>query len=235
MNSLTVTYVDLPGDQKAVQLTWFLMAGAVSYNIYRNGACISGLPIVANTYTDTLSSQFKYLYYQVAGLDGAGTEIGRTPIVINVDANTEYLCGELRRLLKDPHKRRWSDEELITYLDQGMWMMNGFPPFTAYPLEVMPDSWRGLVLLGAQSAAYMAQAGYEIAKEFTYSDMSLSIGIERSQKYNALASATMQSFSTGGTAMKKAWLLMVTGPAALLTNPLAFKIRTFSPMQWRIR
>jgi hypothetical protein len=235
MGNISAQYIAVPNDKFIIRLTWFSIVGAVKYDVYRNDVKITPTPTIALTYDDTGEAYVKYLYYYVEGLDSNNVVVGQSDTIVNIEARTEDMMNRLRRILKDPNKRRWQDEELITYLDQGAWMLNAMPPYTSYGLEQVPFAWEGLVLMGAQACAYLAQAGFEVAKEFSYSDMGLSITIERSMKYNTLGGAIMNTFATQGASLKKSWLHVATGPAALIREPMPFKIRTYSPYQWRIR
>ncbi len=97
----------------------------------------------------------------------------------------------------------WEDAELLEFLRVSNDAINMYPPQTFYgdidQLIIQHRSWRTLLLTGAMVYAIEAIALNWVADEFSYSIGGVSLDIEKSSKYQSMASdaqARFQEFVT---------------------------------------
>jgi hypothetical protein len=97
----------------------------------------------------------------------------------------------------------WEDAELLEFLRVSNDAINMYPPQTFYQdlnqLITQHRSWRTLLLTGAMVYAIQALALNWVADEFSYSIGGVSLDIEKSSKYQSMASdaqARFQEFVT---------------------------------------
>jgi len=90
----------------------------------------------------------------------------------------------------DEQERKWHDEELYSFLYYAIADFNGTPPaWTNYGFEDLPPQVYGVILLGAQIAAIIAEATLQAANDFSYNDNGLTVTLSRSGHYMQVASA----------------------------------------------
>lgn len=101
----------------------------------------------------------------------------------------------------------WEDEELIEFLRISNDAMNMYPPQTFYStldqLITQHRNWRSLLLIGATVYAINALALNWIADEFDYSIGGVSLSVEKSSKYQSMASDAQSRFDSMVTAAKE--------------------------------
>lgn len=107
----------------------------------------------------------------------------------------------------------WEDPELLEYLRVSLDITNMYPPRTFYATldQLMQQNagWRSLILTGAMVYALQALSLNWIADEFGYSIGGVSLDLEKSSKYSAMADAIdgrfkeMLSADTGAKATVK--------------------------------
>ena len=96
----------------------------------------------------------------------------------------------------DEAEQKWHDEELYSFLYYGLADFNGFPPiWTTYTFADLPAQLHGMVLLGAQIVAIIAEATLQAANDFSYNDNGLTVTLSRSGKYMAIASQLWTMYS----------------------------------------
>jgi len=89
----------------------------------------------------------------------------------------------------DEAEQKWHDEELYSFLYYALADFNGYPPYwTDYTFVDLPLQLHGMVLLGAQIMAIIAEATLQAANDFSYNDNGLTVTLSRSGKYMAIAS-----------------------------------------------
>lgn len=153
------------------------------------------------------------------------------------------LKRDLRIKLKDTHpdetKRKYTDTELTSYIENAIWDINGTPPiFTYFTIESWSTNvpeWQGLIIQGSMIFALISQGIFEIGKEFGYSDNGISINIDRSGKYQSMANMLMTQYMRQKDLIKKALFMRMRVPRVVVSSELDRKIRTYAPSQWRIR
>lgn len=96
----------------------------------------------------------------------------------------------------------WEDEEISEYLDFAVDAINLAPPATDGmfgdfdTMVAQKPAWRALILNHAIASAARAIQFNWVADEFDYSIGGISLSIEKSSKYEGLASASEQQFNT---------------------------------------
>lgn len=101
----------------------------------------------------------------------------------------------------------WEDEELLEFLRVSNDAINMYPPQTFYQdinqLLTQNRSWRTLLLTGAMVYAIEALALNWVADEFSYSIGGVSLDIEKSSKYQSMATDAQNRFQEFVTQAKE--------------------------------
>jgi len=101
----------------------------------------------------------------------------------------------------------WEDEELLEFLRISNDALNMYPPQTFYAsldqLITQHRNWRSLCLVGATIYAVNALALNWVVDEFDYNIGGVSLSIEKSSKYQSLASDAQSRFDSMVTAAKE--------------------------------
>lgn len=92
----------------------------------------------------------------------------------------------------------WEDDELVEYMERAVDTVNLHPPATElHGIERMINArpaWRQYILMGAVSYAAMALQFNWTVEEFNYNIGGMSLDIDKSSKYQTLASDARQKF-----------------------------------------
>jgi hypothetical protein len=130
----------------------------------------------------------------------------------------------------------WSDEELFCFIVMSLDAINAWPTRTYWtipdisieqhlPQRDLPRAWESAVLYHAAELASRAVSAMWIADEFQYSISGVSLSLEKSQKYEALANA----FGTSATKfieMAKKTMKLGRGMKTATTGSVAGFFRT---------
>jgi hypothetical protein len=81
----------------------------------------------------------------------------------------------------------WEDEELYECLLMAVDELNSSPPVTSVTLDNIPDRWRTNILLRAAAFACDSVTANWIVDEYGYTISGVSLDLEKSSKYQALA------------------------------------------------
>lgn len=104
----------------------------------------------------------------------------------------------------DEQEKKWYDEELYSFLYYGLSDINGMPPtWTSYGFTDLPSQMYGVLLLGAQITALIAEATLQAANDFSYNDNGLTVTLSRSGKYLAIAGQLWGMYSNMLARMKR--------------------------------
>lgn len=181
----------------------------------------------------------EYVTYCLVSVDVLDIEGVISELITNLSAQANFLVDRLRRTLKDdppdPRVRRWTDDDLILYLDLALCDLNVTPLATNFNCETLPQNMCNLLLTAARIEALQAQASIEVAKEFSMSAGGINMNIDRSPKYVALLTAERQAYEKLRDKVKLNFLMSRVQGEGVLSSPLPFRIRTFAPRQFRIR
>lgn len=63
----------------------------------------------------------------------------------------------LNHLVEQDRGERWSDQQLLVYIQQGVADMNSEPPMTNYVIENFPLAWQSCIMTGALIFALIAE------------------------------------------------------------------------------
>ena len=228
-----------------VKLVWVAPVGSDpfdKYYLYRNDEKVAELEnTVLTTVDENRMGSVNYVsYYLTTRKDGTTpVESAASVAISNYSLAFEDLITRLRDAYlmdnpADPRMKRWTDEQLLEYLNMGVDDVNVEPPNSSYTLDTMPTGWRSLVLMRAKFEALTSRAGLEVAKEFNFGFGGVSVAIDRSQKYIGVSTAEWTAYNER---LHKAKLASVMGlaPGGIVTSDLPFKIRTYAPQQYRVR
>jgi len=247
-NSVTGSYQNKSTNKNTLQvkLVWTAPVGSDpfdKYFIYRNDIKLAEVDDLITQYLDESSmGSVNYVSYYVTTHKSGATpsESGISNIASNYSLAFEDLIARLREsylmdIPADPRMKRWTDEQLIEYINVGVDDVNTEPPTSRYTLETLPPGWRSLVLIRAKIEALSSRAGLEVAKEFQFAFGGVSVGIDRSQKYLAVSTAERTAYNERLHKAKLASVMFAVSPGGILTSDLPFKIRTYAPRQYRVR
>jgi hypothetical protein len=236
---------NIPG----IKLTWQINVNSpdvVAYKVFKNDVLVTPYPITDLFYMDTRDDGDTYVSYSVSAIDTEGNESGRSEVISNYSSVVDRLISDLRSVLRDNWmtatnpplpdycKRKYSDAELLIQLRRALNDINITPVHSNYTFEQASKEWYDMLLTGGQIFASISQGLLEIGKEFNYSDNGISITINRSGSYKGFADTLLSNYVKQRDRVKLNHI-MNFGGAGLVTSPIAFKIRTYAPRQWRVR
>lgn len=96
----------------------------------------------------------------------------------------------------------WTDEEMLEYILMALDDLNSYPPYRNDTLATLPDRWRSAVLIRACAFACRAAAINWAVDEMTYSIGGVSLDLEKSSKYQAMADGFDQQYEQMRTGVK---------------------------------
>jgi len=163
-----------------------------------------------------------------------------------IEYDLDNLVNILRIRLKDTHpdyrKRKWTDVELQTFLENALWDINVTPPETTYFLYSGPTSyyqyvpdWKGLIMEGAVIFSLIAQSIFEMGKEFSFSDNGISMTLDRGGKYQGMAQMILSQYDLHKTAVKNNYSFNSVRPFSIIDSELVAKFSAMAPMSYRFR
>jgi len=141
----------------------------------------------------------------------------------------------LNHLVEQDRGERWSDAQLLVYIQQGIADVNNEPPLTNYTVETLPDTWQSVCMQGAVIFALLAESIKQAGESFSYSDNGLSLSIDLASKYQGVASAMMSAYTTAKQTLKKTLRPSAAGMATGKGGSANVKVRSYAPRQWVYR
>jgi len=244
--ALAATYTTNPlnRNQNQISVSWTasVTAGVVSYNVYRNG-CLLGnvLASAAPVFVDSgTGGDIPFFTYYMTAVDATPTESIPSVSICNFTQRANQFIDALRSSLKDnptdPRVQRWTDDDLWLALNMGLSRVNSIPMNTYFNFDTAPKDLFNYILVAARIAALRSQTSLEVAKEFTMSaGGGMSVNMNRTSPYVALTNAEDASFAAEIKSIKLNFTMRTVHGEGILTSTLPFKIRTFSPQQYRVR
>lgn len=245
--ALAATYTTNPlnRNQSIISVTWTPPTGmpdVSSFNVYRNDVLLGNVPASASplVYVDTATGGDVQLFtYYATSVDVTGVESAVSASICNFSQTANQFISELRSSLKDrpsdPRVQRWTDDDLWLALRQGMSRVNAIPVGTNFNFDSAPQNLFNYIIVASRIAALRSQASLEAAKEFSMGVGGATININRSSVYNSLVNGEDSSFAAEIKAIKLAMVMTLVHGEGILTSTMPFKIRTFSPRQYRVR
>ncbi|MDF2533978.1 MAG: hypothetical protein K0R18_135 [Bacillales bacterium] len=138
----------------------------------------------------------------------------------------------LGTLVEQDRGERWTDMQLLIYLNQAVADLNVEPPHTSFTLDVIPEIFKACIINGATIFALIAEGILQVGESFSYSDNGISLSINLAQGYQSLA----QMLLTGYTQLKKdIKRAMRPHAAGIKQSPAPVKVRSYAPRQWTYR
>ncbi len=247
---MTGTYQNKSSNANVLQvkLVWTAPVGSDTfdkYYIYRNDEKLAEVESsVLLYYDENMAKAYNYVTYYLTSVNTLVdpiVESAPSNMLTNYSLGFEDLITRLRRLLmdypNDPRMKRWTDEDLLEYLNIALDDINTSPPITYYSYDGLPSPWKSLVLIRAKFEAYMSRAGLEVAKEFNFGFGGVSLAIDRSGKYLAVSQQEWNAYNERLMKAKLAHVMVTVGgrPGGILSADLPFRIRTYAPRQYRVR
>ncbi|MNJ90198.1 hypothetical protein D3C87_77920 [compost metagenome] len=144
----------------------------------------------------------------------------------------EQVNRTLGTLVEQDRGERWSDMQLLIYLNQAVADLNAEPPHTSFTLETVSEIYKACIINGALIFALIAEGVLQVGESFSYSDNGISLSINLAQGYQSLA----QMLLTGYTQLKKDIKRAMRPKAAgVKESPAPVKVRSYAPRQWTYR
>lgn len=239
---ITLIVTDL-GHCNIIRLTWNAVTGAAKYVIFRNWKQICSTTVAR--FDDTNGFDFQNTYTVVA-VDAQGQQSAASNGVTVYSPKTAAALKALRSLLLDrggvfkgvlgsntANTRRWTDEDLVIYLQVAVSDVNSLPSMTSFTLESIQTNLYGLVLERAVILAISGRGIFEIARQLAYNDSGVSIQIDRASLYSSYMTGMQGDWYQRASRTKKA--MMLSAVAALQVDPVNIRVRVLSPAQIRLR
>lgn len=144
----------------------------------------------------------------------------------------EQVNRTLGTLVEQDRGERWTDMQLLIYLNQAVADLNAEPPHTSFSLENVPEALKSCVINGGMIFALIAESILQVGESFSYSDNGISLSINLAQGYQSLAQMLLQGYIQLKKDIKRA---MRPTAAGVQTAPAPVKIRSYAPRQWTYR
>lgn len=138
----------------------------------------------------------------------------------------------LGTLVEEQRGERWSDMQLLVYLNQAVSDINAEPAHTGYVLNDFPDAWSACVINGGMIFALIAEGILQNGEQFSYSDNGISLSINLAQGYQSMAQMLLQGYTQLKKDIKRA---MRPHAAGVKQSPAPVKVRSYAPRQWTYR
>lgn len=97
---------------------------------------------------------------------------------------------------------RWTDQQLLVYIQLALGYINAAPLQTSYNIYEMPEAWETPVVIGAVIFALFGESILQAGETFSYSDNGLSLSINNAGQYQSLAQALLSSWDAQVKALK---------------------------------
>lgn len=138
----------------------------------------------------------------------------------------------LNTLVEEQRGERWSDMQLLIYLNQAMAEINAQPALTSYTLEDFPPAWRACILQGGLIWSLIGEGVLQVGETFSYSDNGISLSIDLSGRYQSLVQTLLAGYQQLKKDIKQAMRPMA---ASIKSSPAPVRIRSYAPRMWTFR
>lgn len=150
------------------------------------------------------------------------------------DTEVKHL-RTLNTLVEKQHGERWSDQQLLVYLEMAIGDINAEPPYTGFTLDNFPSSIETTVILGALVFSLIAESILQVGESFSYSDNGISLNINLAQGYQSMAQMLLAGYTTGKANIKRAMRPKAASLASGAGGNTNVRIRSYAPRQWVYR
>jgi hypothetical protein len=137
----------------------------------------------------------------------------------------------LNHLVEQDRGERWSDQQLLVYIQQGVADVNSEPPLTSYTVENFPTNWQSCMMTGALIFALLAETIKQSGESFSYSDNGLSLSIDVAAKYQGVLSTMLSAYSSSKQNLKRS----CRPKSSSIKSGPSLRLRTYCPRQWVYR
>lgn len=138
----------------------------------------------------------------------------------------------LNTLVEEQRGERWSDMQLLIYINQAVADLNAEPAHTAYVTEDFPEQWKACVINGALIFSLIAESILQVGEQFSYSDNGISLSINLAQGYQSMAQMLLTGYIQMRQTIKKAMRPQASG---IRSSPNSVRIRSYAPRMWTYR
>lgn len=138
----------------------------------------------------------------------------------------------LNTLVEEQRGERWSDAQILVYLNQAVADINAEPPHTIATLDSYPPHWRACILNGGMIFALIAEGVLQVGEQFSYSDNGISLSVNLAQGYQSMASMLLGGYTQLKKDIKKAMRPHAVG---VKSSPAPVRIRSYAPRMWVTR
>lgn len=138
----------------------------------------------------------------------------------------------LNTLVEQQRGERWTDMQLLIYLNQGIADINAEPAHTSYVLDNFPEAWTACVMQGAMVFALVAEGILQNGEQFSYSDSGISLSVNLAQGYQSMAQMLLGGYTQMKTSIKRA---MRPQAAGVKSSPAPVRVRSYAPRMWTYR
>lgn len=138
----------------------------------------------------------------------------------------------LNTLVEEQRGERWSDMQLLVYINQAVSDINAEPPHTQYDISSFPYQWKACVMNGSLIFALIAEGILQNGEQFSYSDNGISLSINLAQGYQSMAQMLLSGYTQLKKDIKRA---MRPTAAGIKSSPAPTRIRSYAPRMWTYR
>ena len=138
----------------------------------------------------------------------------------------------LNTLVEEQRGERWSDMQLLIYLNQAIGDLNAEPAHTDFTIANFPESYKSCIIMGGMIFALIAEGILQVGEQFSYSDNGISLSINLAQGYQSMAQMLLSGYTQMKKDIKRA---MRPQAAGLKSSPAPVRVRSYSPRQWVYR
>lgn len=138
----------------------------------------------------------------------------------------------LSTLVEEQRGERWSDMQLLVYLNQAVADINAEPAQTNFNIENFPDAWKACIINGGMIFALIAEGILQVGEQFSYSDNGISLSINLAQGYQSMAQMLLAGYTQLKKDIKRS---MRPHAAGVKSSPAPVRIRSYAPRQWTYR
>lgn len=138
----------------------------------------------------------------------------------------------LNTLVEEQRGERWSDIQLLVYLNQAIADINAEPAHTGYDLENFPEAWKAAVIQGGLIFALIAEGILQQGEQFSYSDGGISLSVNLAQGYQSMAQMLLGGYTQMKTNIKRAFRPHAAG---VKSSPAPVRVRSYAPRMWTYR
>lgn len=138
----------------------------------------------------------------------------------------------LNTLVEEQRGERWSDAQLLVYINQAIADINAEPPHTIYDISNFPEQYKACVMNGSVVFALIAESILQHGENFSYSDNGISLSVNLAQGYQSMAQMMLGGYTQMKKDIKRA---MRPQAAGLKSSPAPVTVRSYAPRMWTYR